>query len=206
VKTGRSSFPLQDAALKELAGLKNVQSLNLGLTHVTGARLKELAVLKDSQVLDLSHTQVTDAELKELAGLKSLQRLNLHRTSVTAEGVAACPSRRYLVTGTAAIGITAARVLRPESPSTVRALRTHSSGRRQQATHPHLFGPTVQGKTLANPTLTTPQSPACGNRGALKPHSPTTLRGSVQQESIPHAPPLIAPVVALRPLRAEHAG
>ena len=44
---------------------------------MTDAGLKELAGLKSLQTLDLNGTQVTDAGLKELAGLKSLQTLNL---------------------------------------------------------------------------------------------------------------------------------
>ncbi len=44
---------------------------------VTDARLKALAGLKNLQALDLGNNQVTDAGLKELAELKSLQWLNL---------------------------------------------------------------------------------------------------------------------------------
>ena len=68
---------MTDAGLKELAGLKSLQALDLGGTQVTDAGLKELAGLKSLRALDLRWTQVTDAGLKELAGLKSLQTLNL---------------------------------------------------------------------------------------------------------------------------------
>ena len=44
---------MTDAGLKELAGLKNLQSLNLDDTKVTDAGLKELAGLKSLQSLDL---------------------------------------------------------------------------------------------------------------------------------------------------------
>ena len=44
---------------------------------MTDAGLKELAGLKSLQMLNLDSTKVTDAGLKELAGLKSLQTLNL---------------------------------------------------------------------------------------------------------------------------------
>ena len=47
--------------------------LDLSFTQVTDAGLKELAVLKNMQSLNLLGTNVTDADLKELAGLKSLQ-------------------------------------------------------------------------------------------------------------------------------------
>jgi internalin A len=80
-------FYVTDAAMKELAGLKNLQILNLDSTSVTGAGLKELAGLKNLKTLNLAETKVTDAGLKELAGLKSLQTLNLYKTSVTGAGL-----------------------------------------------------------------------------------------------------------------------
>jgi len=76
-----------DAGLKELAGLKSLQSLYLHGTKVTGAGLKELAGLKSLQSLTLRFTQVTDAGLKHLAGLKSLQTLDLRSTKVTDAGL-----------------------------------------------------------------------------------------------------------------------
>ena len=63
---------MTDAGLKELAGLKSLQTLDLGDTQVTDAGLKELAGLKSLQTLDLSDTKVTDAGLKELAGAEEL--------------------------------------------------------------------------------------------------------------------------------------
>ena len=75
----RDNEEITDAGLKELAGLKNLQRLDLSGTKITDAGLKELAGLKSLQTLDLAATQVTDAGLKELAGLKSLQSLNLAR-------------------------------------------------------------------------------------------------------------------------------
>src|SRR5260370_5763137 len=71
-----------DAGLKELAGLKSLQSLAIGGTHVTDAGLKELAGLESLQTLDLGDTPVTDAGLKELAGFKSLQPPSLPHTPV----------------------------------------------------------------------------------------------------------------------------
>ena len=61
--------------------------LSLRYTELTDAGLKELAGLKSLQTLDLYHTQVTDVGLKELAGLKSLQALDLGETKVTDGGV-----------------------------------------------------------------------------------------------------------------------
>jgi internalin A len=76
-----------DAGLKELAGLKSLQTLHLRFTKVTDVGLKELAGLKTLQFVTLTYTQVTDAGLKELANLKNLSRLNLMNTQVTDAGV-----------------------------------------------------------------------------------------------------------------------
>ena len=62
--------------------------LNLWDTGVTDAGLKDLAGLKSLQSLALGGTPVTDAGLKELAGLTSLQSLYLYDTKVTDAGVA----------------------------------------------------------------------------------------------------------------------
>ena len=76
------------ADLKDLAGLTNLCGLYLFYLPVTDAQLKHVAGLKNLQALDLSHTQVTDVGLKELAGLKGLQWLNLRSSEVTAPGIA----------------------------------------------------------------------------------------------------------------------
>jgi hypothetical protein len=76
-----------DADLKEMAGLKKLQSLRLSGTQVTGSGLKELAALSGLQNLDLGNTKVDDAGLKELSGSKSLQSLLLDGTSVTDAGL-----------------------------------------------------------------------------------------------------------------------
>jgi hypothetical protein len=78
---------VSDARLKELAGLTQLQSLNLLETQVNDAGLKELAGMKQLKTLDLSYTQVTDAGLNELAGLTQLRSLNLANTQVTDAGV-----------------------------------------------------------------------------------------------------------------------
>ena len=72
-----------DAGLKELAGLKSLQYLNLSATNVTDVGLKEFAGLKSLDALTLNGTKVTDAGLKELADFKSLQTLLLTGTQVT---------------------------------------------------------------------------------------------------------------------------
>jgi internalin A len=75
------------ADLKDLAGSKNLRGLYLFYSGVTDAQLKHLAALKNLQTLDLSNTSVTDVGLKELAGLTCLQALNLHSTEVTDAGL-----------------------------------------------------------------------------------------------------------------------
>jgi hypothetical protein len=82
-----SGTDLTDAGLKELAGLKSLQMLGIGLTRVTDGGLKELAGLKNLQTLGLGATAVTDTGLKELVGLKNLQSLNLFLDHVTDAGV-----------------------------------------------------------------------------------------------------------------------
>ncbi len=63
---------------------------NMACMHAEDGDLKELAGLKNLQVLNVCNSQITDAGLKELAGLKNLQELNLFCSKVTdnGEGVA----------------------------------------------------------------------------------------------------------------------
>ena len=68
---------MTDAGLKELAGLKSLQALNLGDTQVTDAGLKELAGLKSLQLLDLDDTKVTEAGVA--AWQKDLPACNILR-------------------------------------------------------------------------------------------------------------------------------
>jgi Leucine rich repeat len=82
-----SGTKVTDKGLNDLAGLKNLQRLDLFDTGVTDAGLKELAGLKSLRSLGLCHTKVTDAGLGELAGLQNLEYLNLARTAVTDEGL-----------------------------------------------------------------------------------------------------------------------
>src|SRR5437588_8923623 len=74
-----------DAALKELADLKQLTWLSLTVTRVTDAGLKELKHLKQLNTLILSQTYVTGAGLKELTDLKQLTSLNLGGTRYTDE-------------------------------------------------------------------------------------------------------------------------
>jgi internalin A len=82
-----SRAEVTDAALKELAGLKKLQRLDLSLTQVTDAGLKELAGLTGLQTLNLDTDRITDAGLKELSELANLQTLELNTTQVTNQGL-----------------------------------------------------------------------------------------------------------------------
>jgi Leucine-rich repeat (LRR) protein len=81
-----SHSDVTDKGLKGLAALKNLQALHLGATRVTDKGLKGLAEMKSLQQLDLAGTDVTDAGLKELAGL-DLQWMKLHGTNTTEAGL-----------------------------------------------------------------------------------------------------------------------
>jgi Leucine-rich repeat (LRR) protein len=90
---------VNDEALKDLAGLKQLRSLDLRSTQVTDAGLKELRALDKLRSLFLSSTKVTDAGLKELRELTSLDMLYLDATKVTDAGLAelrACKNLQYL--------------------------------------------------------------------------------------------------------------
>ena len=81
------SGKITDAGLKELAGLQELQTLDLTGAQVTDAGLKELVPLKGLQTLNLSFTQTTDASLKDLAEHKGLRELGLAGTPVTDAGL-----------------------------------------------------------------------------------------------------------------------
>jgi internalin A len=87
VSVDLGSTKVTDAGLKHLAGLKQLQWLNLTNTKVTDVGLKPLARLKHLRELDLRNTKVTDAGLKPLAGLKHLRELDLRNTKVTDAGL-----------------------------------------------------------------------------------------------------------------------
>lgn len=74
--------------LKDLAGMTNLHALYLFYLPVTDEQLKHVAGLKNLQVLDPSSTRVTNARLKALAGLENLRWLNLSTAGVTAKGIA----------------------------------------------------------------------------------------------------------------------
>jgi hypothetical protein len=90
---------ISDAGLKELAGLPHLRELSLGSTKISDAGLKELAGFKQLQVLVLSGTPISDAGLKELAGLKQLRVLGVGSTPISDAGLkelAGLQQLRYL--------------------------------------------------------------------------------------------------------------
>jgi internalin A len=87
VEVDLHSTAVTDAALKQLAALKNLTALSLSETKVTDAGLKELTTLKNLTTLHLHYTKVMDAGLKVLAALKNLTALDLMFTEVTDAGV-----------------------------------------------------------------------------------------------------------------------
>lgn len=77
-----------DAALIQIAKLKNLQKLHLEQTKVTDAGLKQLKGLTNLEYLNLYGTAVTDAGLADLAELKNLKTVYLWQTKVTEAGIA----------------------------------------------------------------------------------------------------------------------
>ena len=86
-----------DAGLRELAGLKTLQTLSLrNCQKLTDAGLNELAGLRTLQVLILANCeQLTGAGLKELAGLNRLKTLDLSVTKVTDSGLTGLAARKF---------------------------------------------------------------------------------------------------------------
>ena len=77
-----------NAGLKELAGLKSLQSLDLGSTSMQDASLKDLQSLENLTTLILFwNKDITDAGIRELVGLKKLKRLDLTMAKLTDEGL-----------------------------------------------------------------------------------------------------------------------
>ena len=77
-----------DDGLVHLAGLTKLVGLYLNGTQITDAGLVHLTGLAEIQRLILDNTQVTDSGLVHLAGLTKLGWLGLYNTQVTDAGVA----------------------------------------------------------------------------------------------------------------------
>jgi hypothetical protein len=88
-----------NAGLKSLAGLKNLEILDLGWTKDVGdAGLPLLAKLPRLRVLGLGGTKVTDAGIPLLASFKSLREIKLGATAVTDRGLSALEACKGLTT------------------------------------------------------------------------------------------------------------
>lgn len=74
---------LGDEELVHVAALKNVVSLNLMNTKITGAGLVHLKGLEKLRWLHLEKTEVGDEGIEHLAGLVNLEYLNLYATNIT---------------------------------------------------------------------------------------------------------------------------
>lgn len=76
-----------DAGLEHLAGLSSLVNLYLSGTKVTDAGLEQLGAHTKLRVLALDSTVVSDAGVERLAALTGLVHLNLSKTGVTEAGV-----------------------------------------------------------------------------------------------------------------------
>jgi hypothetical protein len=79
---------IMDAGLVRLRGLKHLKFLDLSGTRVMDAGLAHLTGLRELNYLRLSGTQVTDVGLIHLSGLRELRSLLLDGTRVTDAGLA----------------------------------------------------------------------------------------------------------------------
>ncbi|GAB3175833.1 c-type cytochrome domain-containing protein [Telluribacter humicola] len=79
---------VSDAALSEVAKLKNLNKLHLEHTAVTDAGLAKLKDMQYLEYLNLIGTKVTDSGLKALAGLKGLKSIYVWQSQVTDSGIA----------------------------------------------------------------------------------------------------------------------
>jgi serine/threonine protein kinase len=78
---------ITDAALERIKGMKNLRTLNIGLTSITDEGLKNLRGLSNLTTLSVMRTTVSDNGLADLACLRKLESLNLRETRVTEEGI-----------------------------------------------------------------------------------------------------------------------
>lgn len=83
------NIPLTDESLARVKGLATeVVAMHLAKTQVTDTGLAHLAGMSNLQTLDLSNTNITDSGLVHLEKLRSLQTLTLYNTRVTGSGLA----------------------------------------------------------------------------------------------------------------------
>ncbi|MCA9101982.1 MAG: hypothetical protein KDA63_12555 [Planctomycetales bacterium] len=78
---------LDDDGMAALAGLVDLESLQINGTRISDAGLAHLSGCVNLTFLDLSNDNVSDTGLEHLAGLAKLQRLDLEGTRVTGVGL-----------------------------------------------------------------------------------------------------------------------
>ncbi len=83
-----TSPKITDAGLSQLKPLVKLQTLSLHGTKVTDAGLDQLQPFEGLQTLDLGATKITDAELTKLKSFKMLQSLDLSEDPITDAGLA----------------------------------------------------------------------------------------------------------------------
>lgn len=76
-----------DAGLRAISSLRELETLYLGETKITNDGLKHLSVLTKLADLELDSTSVGDSGISHLAGIQSLRRLSLLDTEVTDAGL-----------------------------------------------------------------------------------------------------------------------
>jgi hypothetical protein len=79
---------ITDAALAQIAKLKNLQKLHLEQTKITDAGLKQLVGLPYLEYLNLYGTKITDAGIRQLASMKKLKTVYIWQTGISEQGVA----------------------------------------------------------------------------------------------------------------------
>jgi hypothetical protein len=82
------STAIGDAGLGHIVKLGTIRSLSLFNTRVSDAGLAHLGQLPHLESLDLSQTAVTDAGLEHVMALTSLTELRIRETEITDAGVA----------------------------------------------------------------------------------------------------------------------
>jgi hypothetical protein len=78
---------ITDEGLENIAGLQELQSLNLDGTRITDNGLRTLRTLPRLSQLSLVRTEITDKGLENLKSLKGLQVLSLTFTAISDDGL-----------------------------------------------------------------------------------------------------------------------
>lgn len=89
---------LSDDALKPIASIRSLETLNVSGTGVGDAGMAYLAEMPALKELDAARTKIADKGLASLARIKSLRRLDLAGTAITSEGFHALGEMRKLDT------------------------------------------------------------------------------------------------------------